>query len=78
MLTRLVSWGLRRWTMLGIPADISRHRSIATVCLSGTLDDRLAAAAAAGFGGVEIFENHLIASASPIASIRSHVSDLGG
>jgi len=30
--------------------------SIATVCLSGTLDDRLAAAAAAGFDAVEIFE----------------------
>jgi 4-hydroxyphenylpyruvate dioxygenase len=31
--------------------------SIATVCLSGTLEDRLAAAGAAGFDAVEIFEN---------------------
>lgn len=59
------------------PADIPRRRSIATVCLSGTLDDRLAAAAAAGFGGVEICENDLIASASPVASIRSRARDLG-
>ena len=36
--------------------------AIATVCLSGTLEDKLAAAAAAGFHGVEIFENDLIAS----------------
>ena len=36
--------------------------SIATVCLSGTLGDKLDAIAAAGFGGVEIFEPDLIAS----------------
>ena len=35
--------------------------SIATVCLSGGLDDKLAAAAAAGFDGVEIFENDFLA-----------------
>ena len=29
--------------------------SIATVCLSGTLDEKLVAASAAGFEGVEIF-----------------------
>ena len=34
-------------------------RTIATVCMSGTLDDKLAAAAEAGFAGVEIFENDL-------------------
>ncbi|GID96342.1 TIM barrel protein [Amorphoplanes digitatis] len=39
------------------------HRlSIATACLSGTLEDKLAAAAAAGFHGVEIFESDLVAS----------------
>ncbi len=38
------------------------RRSIATVCLSGTLEEKLAAAAAAGFDGVELFENDLIAS----------------
>ena len=35
---------------------------IATVSLSGTLEEKLRAAAAAGFDGVEIFENDLIAS----------------
>ena len=40
--------------------------SIATVCLSGTLTDKLHAAADAGFDGVEIFEPDLVASqASP-------------
>ena len=37
------------------------RRSIATVCLSGTLEDKLAAAAAAGFDEVELFEPDLIA-----------------
>ena len=36
-----------------------RPRSIATVCLSGTLPDKLEAAAA-GFEAVEIFENDLL------------------
>ncbi|BEL05870.1 hypothetical protein Q0Z83_040610 [Actinoplanes sichuanensis] len=44
--------------------------SIATACLSGTLEDKLAAAAAAGFHGVEIFESDLIASAWSPARIR--------
>jgi 4-hydroxyphenylpyruvate dioxygenase len=35
------------------------RRAIATVCMSGTLADKLAAAAGAGFEGVEIFENDL-------------------
>jgi sugar phosphate isomerase/epimerase/4-hydroxyphenylpyruvate dioxygenase-like putative hemolysin len=35
---------------------------ISTVCLSGTLEDKLNAAAAAGFHGVEIFENDLVMS----------------
>ncbi len=36
--------------------------SIATVCLSGTLVEKLHAAAAAGFDGVEVFEPDLVAS----------------
>ena len=44
------------------------RRSIATVCLSGTLEEKLAAAAAAGFDGVELFEPDLIA--SPLAPGR--------
>lgn len=63
--------------MSAAPADVPRRRSIATVCLSGTLDDRLDAAAAAGFSGVEILENDLIASASPVAGIRSRARELG-
>ena len=51
--------------------------SIATVCLSGGLDDKLAAAAAAGFDGVEIFENDLVASALSPAEIGRRVQDLG-
>jgi 4-hydroxyphenylpyruvate dioxygenase len=51
--------------------------SIATVCLSGTLEDRLDAAATAGFQGVEVFENDLLASASSPEEIRSRASSLG-
>ena len=36
------------------------RRSIATVCLSGTLDEKLAAAARAGFDGIELFEADLV------------------
>ena len=46
------------------------RRAIATVCLSGMLEDKLDAVAAAGFDGVEIFENDLIASSSTPAEIR--------
>jgi 4-hydroxyphenylpyruvate dioxygenase len=55
----------------------ARCLGIATVCLSGTLEDKLAAAAAAGFGGVEIFENDLIAAASAPEEIRARCTDLG-
>jgi 4-hydroxyphenylpyruvate dioxygenase len=51
--------------------------SIATVCLSGTLEDRLDAAGAAGFDAVEIFENDLIASAGSPTDIRARAADLG-
>jgi hypothetical protein len=44
--------------------DHGIRRAIATVCLSGMLEDKLDAAAGAGFDGVEIFENDLIASSS--------------
>jgi len=36
------------------------QRSIATVSISGTLPEKLAAISAAGFDGVEIFENDLL------------------
>ncbi len=51
--------------------------SIATVCLSGTLDQKLDAAAAAGFDGVEIFEPDLIASAARPAELARSVAERG-
>lgn len=53
-----------------------RH-AIATVCLSGLLEDKLAAAAAAGFDGVEIFEPDLLASPEPPADVATRCADLG-
>jgi 4-hydroxyphenylpyruvate dioxygenase len=50
---------------------------IATVCLSGTLDDKLAAVAAAGFDGVEIFENDLVVSPWSPKQLRERCADLG-
>ncbi|MEU6248889.1 TIM barrel protein [Glycomyces sp. NPDC047010] len=50
---------------------------IATVCLSGTLDDKLTAAAAAGFDGVEIFEPDLVAAADTPEDVRARCADLG-
>ena len=52
-------------------------KTIATVCLSGTLDDKLVAAAHAGFDGIELFEPDLIASTSSPAEIRSRCAELG-
>lgn len=53
------------------------RKAIATVCLSGTLPDKLDAAAAAGFDGVEIFENDLIASPWSPERLRDRCADLG-
>ncbi|QVQ52363.1 sugar phosphate isomerase/epimerase and 4-hydroxyphenylpyruvate domain-containing protein [Spiractinospora alimapuensis] len=53
------------------------RRSIATVSLSGGLEDKLRAAAAAGFSGVEIFENDLIASPLPPREVRALTESLG-
>jgi 4-hydroxyphenylpyruvate dioxygenase len=50
---------------------------IATVCLSGTLDDKLAAAAEAGFHGVELFEPDLIGSPWSPDEVRARCADLG-
>ncbi|MFI9076313.1 TIM barrel protein [Streptomyces sioyaensis] len=56
---------------------MNSRRGIATVCLSGTLEDKLNAAAGAGFDGVEIFEPDLIASGRSPAEIRDLCADLG-
>jgi 4-hydroxyphenylpyruvate dioxygenase len=49
---------------------------IATVCLSGSLEEKLAAAADAGFDGVEIFEPDLIGSRRSPAEIRIRAAEL--
>ncbi|MFF5140523.1 bifunctional sugar phosphate isomerase/epimerase/4-hydroxyphenylpyruvate dioxygenase family protein [Streptomyces sp. NPDC013157] len=51
--------------------------SIATVSLSGSLTEKLTAASRAGFDGVEIFENDLLASPLPPREIRARCADLG-
>ncbi|MFF3201706.1 bifunctional sugar phosphate isomerase/epimerase/4-hydroxyphenylpyruvate dioxygenase family protein [Streptomyces sp. NPDC002962] len=51
--------------------------SIATVSLSGSLTEKLTAAARAGFDGVEIFENDLLASPLGPREIRARCADLG-
>ena len=51
--------------------------SIATVSLSGSLTGKLDAAARAGFDGVEIFENDLLASPLTPEDIRARCADLG-
>ena len=52
-------------------------RSIATVSLGGTLLDKLNAIAAAGFDGVEIFENDLLYFDGSPADVRRICQDLG-
>ncbi|MCX4237574.1 bifunctional sugar phosphate isomerase/epimerase/4-hydroxyphenylpyruvate dioxygenase family protein [Streptomyces ortus] len=51
--------------------------SIATVSLSGALTEKLTAAARAGFDGVEVFENDLLASPLTPEEIRARCADLG-
>ncbi|WP_371226857.1 3-dehydroshikimate dehydratase QuiC [Pseudomonas sp. QE6] len=53
------------------------QRSIATVSLSGTLPDKLEAIAAAGFDGVEIFENDLLYYGGSPRDVRRLCADLG-
>ncbi|MDN6159259.1 MAG: TIM barrel protein, partial [Brevibacterium sp.] len=51
--------------------------SIATVCLSGTLEEKLRAAARAGFDGVEIFEQDLVVSPDSPEAIAELARELG-
>jgi 4-hydroxyphenylpyruvate dioxygenase len=53
------------------------RRAIATVCLSGTLEETLDAAARAGFDGVELFENDLVNSPLAPAEVRRRADELG-
>lgn len=50
---------------------------IATVCLSGTLREKMQACAAAGFDGIEIFEQDLVTSALSPEDVRKLAADLG-
>ena len=50
---------------------------IATVCLSGTLEEKMRAAAKAGFDGIEIFEADLVSSPLSPEAVRSLAADLG-
>ena len=51
--------------------------SVATVCLSGSLTEKLHACAAAGFDGVEIFEPDLVATSHSPEEIRALADRLG-
>ncbi len=51
--------------------------SIATVCLSGDLREKLKAIAAAGLKGVEVFENDLLAFDGTPEDVRRIAADLG-
>jgi 4-hydroxyphenylpyruvate dioxygenase len=53
-----------------------RH-GIATVCLSGTLERKLTAAATAGFDGIELFEPDLAESGLAPVAVRDLASELG-
>ncbi|UYP18242.1 sugar phosphate isomerase/epimerase and 4-hydroxyphenylpyruvate domain-containing protein [Rhodococcus sp. Z13] len=53
------------------------HRGIATVSLSGVLADKLDAIADAGFDGIEIFDNDLIASPLSPAEVARRCAELG-
>ncbi|WP_334121418.1 bifunctional sugar phosphate isomerase/epimerase/4-hydroxyphenylpyruvate dioxygenase family protein [Glutamicibacter sp.] len=51
--------------------------SIATVCLSGTLEEKLLACAKAGFDGVEIFEQDLLVSPMSPEEVKAMADRLG-
>ncbi|MFO7249729.1 MAG: TIM barrel protein [Actinomycetes bacterium] len=53
------------------------RKCIATVSVSGTLPEKLAAIAAAGFDGVELFENDLLACMLSPEEVRLRAADLG-
>jgi 4-hydroxyphenylpyruvate dioxygenase len=51
--------------------------AIATVCLSGVLNEKLEAIAAAGFKGVEMFENDLLSFNGTPSDVRRMIEGLG-
>ena len=54
-----------------------RKTAIATVCLSGSLDQKIDAIARAGFDGIELFEPDLISSFATPTEIRDRIADAG-
>jgi sugar phosphate isomerase/epimerase/4-hydroxyphenylpyruvate dioxygenase-like putative hemolysin len=60
-----------------VQSSTSYRLSIATVCLSGTLEDKLAAAAAARFHGVELFGSDVVASSWSPRRIRQECARRG-
>ncbi len=50
---------------------------IATVCLAGTLREKMQACAIAGFDGIEIFEQDLVTSPLSPEDVRQQAADLG-
>jgi 4-hydroxyphenylpyruvate dioxygenase len=59
------------------PGQVPHRHSIATVALGGTLGEKLAAASAAGFDGVELFEPDLIAAPLAPEEVSRRLADLG-
>ena len=53
------------------------HKGVATLSLSGRLGDKLDAIAAAGFDGVEIFDNDLVGSPLTPRQVAARCADLG-
>ena len=51
--------------------------SIATVCISGSLREKLTAIARAGFDGYELFENDFVTSTLSAEEVRERSADLG-
>ena len=51
--------------------------SIATVCLSGSLEDKMDACAEAGFDGIEVFEPDLVASDLSPEEVRARAHGSG-
>lgn len=53
------------------------RRAIATVCLSGTIEEKLRAAAEAGFDAVELFEPDFLGTRLRPPELRRYAADLG-
>ncbi len=62
---------------LSLQSENIMQRSIATVSVSGTLPEKLHAIAAAGFDGIELFENDLLYYPGTPADVRRLCADLG-